>query len=313
LRFDATPAKPPPEIVTARNSSPEVGVLVLVSDALANLELDHAQNDQVVQLVTSTKEKHEHVEEMRKVLSMDMASSVAAGVIDDKTLELDAQKLGKARAEVAPIDGKALERLHDILTPAQRKRFATALAARAENLPMDDATTRYGQWRSDLEITVIQNEKIEPKLTDEPTIAPSAKVERDAWQKRLRDTAATFERDQFSASSYVDPDVEKTTIERVRRVVVFLKLVGRARAHAEAARGGRGEPARGSGREELKCTGSRSSPGSRWHFSGRCRPWAPSPCCSSSAASPGARAKACASDGARRSPRPSTARSRWPA
>jgi hypothetical protein len=85
--------------------------------------------------------------------------------------------------------------------------------------------TRYGNWRSDLEITVIQNEKIEPKLNDEKTIAPSAKAELLAWQKRLRDTAAAFDKDAFSASVYVDPDAEKTTIERVRRVVVFLKLV----------------------------------------------------------------------------------------
>jgi hypothetical protein len=226
LRFDATPAKPPPELTTARNSSPEVGVLVLVSDAIANLQLDHGQNDQLVQLVTSVKEKHERVEEMRKVLSIDMASSVAAGVIDDKTLELDAKKLGAARAETAPIDGKALEDLHRILNPAQRKQFATALAARADNLPTDDAQMRYASWRSDLEITVIQNEKIEPKLGDETTIAPSAKAEHDAWQKRLRDTAAAFDKEQFSAaSSYVDPDVEKTTTERVRRVIVFLKLV----------------------------------------------------------------------------------------
>jgi len=225
LRFDPTPAKPPPEIIVAKNSSPEVGVLVLMSDAIANLELEHAQNDQVVQLVTSVKEKHQRVEEMRKVLSMDMASSVAAGVIDEKTLELDAQKLGKARAETAPIDGKALEDLHRILNPAQRKQFATALAARADNLPTDDATTRYGTWRSDLEITVIQNEKIEPKLNDEKTIGPSAKAEHDAWQKRLHDTAAAFEHEKYSSASYVDPDVEKTTIERVHRVVVFLKLI----------------------------------------------------------------------------------------
>jgi len=225
LRFDPTPAKPPPEITIARASSPEVGVLVLMSDAMANLQLDHAQNDQVVQLVTSIKERHQRVEEMRKVLSIDMAASVNAGVIDDKTLELDARKLGKARAEVAPADGKALEDLHRILGPAQRKQFATALAARAETLPTDDASTRYGNWRTDLEITVIQNEKIEPQLNDEPTIAPSAKAEREAWQKRLRDTAAAFEKESFSASTYVDPDVEKTTVERVRRVTAFLKLI----------------------------------------------------------------------------------------
>ena len=154
-----------------------------------------------------------------------MAASVNAGVIDDKTLEFDARKLGKARAEVAPADGKALEDLHRILGPAQRKQFATALAARAETLPTDDASTRYGNWRTDLEITVIQNEKIEPQLNDEPTIAPSAKAEREAWQKRLRDTAAAFEKESFSASTYVDPDVEKTTVERVRRVTAFLKLI----------------------------------------------------------------------------------------
>jgi hypothetical protein len=41
----------------------------------------------------------------------------------------------------------------------------------------------------------------------------------------LRDTAAAFDKEAFSASSYVDPDVEKTTVERVRRVTTFLKLI----------------------------------------------------------------------------------------
>lgn len=198
---------------------------MLISDAIAELDLDQDQNRKLVGLINDVNTRHQRVQEMRKVLSLDMASSVEAGSVDDKTLLLDAENLGKARADVADADGKSLEELHRILTPPQRKKFAAALADRADKLPTDDAQTRYGNWRSDLQISPDQNEKIAPKIEGDTASAESARAEREAWQKRLRATATDFGGEQFAAKSYLDPDVVKTTVERVRRVISFLQAV----------------------------------------------------------------------------------------
>jgi Spy/CpxP family protein refolding chaperone len=224
-RFELGPSPPVHEAPAARASSPEVGIVMLISDAIAQLDLDQEQNRKLTGLVNDVNARHQRVQEMRKVLATDMASSVEAGAVDEKTLLLDAENLGKARAEIADADGKSLEELQHILTPAQRKQFAAALADRADKLPTDDVQTRYGNWRSDLQISPDQNEKIAPKLDADTASAESARAEREAWQKRLRATAADFTSDAFTAKSYVDPDVVKTTVERVRRVIGFLQAV----------------------------------------------------------------------------------------
>ncbi|HEY1957103.1 MAG TPA: Spy/CpxP family protein refolding chaperone [Polyangiaceae bacterium] len=224
-RFDITPPAAAPEVTPARASSPEVGVVLMLSDAIANLQLSKDQNAQVAALVHDLQEGHRRIEEVRKQLSLDVASSVEAGTIDDKGLRADAEGLGRARAESAPNDAKALEELHRILTPDQRKQFSAALAARADKLPSDDAQTRYGNWRSDLEISLEQNEKIEPKLDADGSLATSAHAERDAWRRRLHATAADFANDTYSANAYADPDVVATTVERVRRLVGFMNVV----------------------------------------------------------------------------------------
>jgi Spy/CpxP family protein refolding chaperone len=223
--FDVTPPTPVHDAPAASVSSPEVGVVLMITDAIADLDLNNDQNKQLVALVNDITERHRSVQDKRKRLMIDMASSVEAGAFDEAALALDAEDLGKARADVAAGDAKALEDVHRILTPTQRKRFATSLAARAEKLPTDDARARYSSWRSDLQITTNQNEKIAQKLDADTATAESARAEREAWRKRLLATAADFEREPFTSASYVDADIAKTTIERTRRVIAFMKLV----------------------------------------------------------------------------------------
>lgn len=226
VSFDLTPTPKVHEVPAAQPStSPEVGVAMVITDAISTVDLDKEQNRRLIALVREIGEHHQHVQEMRKALALDIASSVESGNVDERALAADATNLGKARADVAADDGKSLEELHRVLMPEQRKRVATAILARVANLPTDDGQARYGNWRSDLEITVVQNEKIAPKLDGDTSSTTSARAERDAWAARLRATASEFARDTFSASSYLDPEVIKTTVERIRRVTSFLKLV----------------------------------------------------------------------------------------
>jgi Spy/CpxP family protein refolding chaperone len=225
MRFDLTPPAPTQSLSPTRPSTPDIGVVSMISDAIASLDLTTDQNRQVAALVHNLQDRHAQVEEMRKRLSLDVAGSVEAGVVDDKGLRLDAESLGRARADVAPVDARGLEELHGILTPAQRKQFAVALGAAAGKLRSDDSQRRYGDWRSDLEISVVQNEKIEPKLDPDGSLAASAHAEQEAWARRLRATASDFANDAYTATAYGDPNVVATTVERVRRLAGFLNAV----------------------------------------------------------------------------------------
>jgi hypothetical protein len=225
MRFDLTPAPPTQDTTPTRPSTPEVGVVSMISDASASLELAKDQNTRVLALVHDLQDHHTRVEELKKRLALDIAASVEAGAIDEKGLRSDAEALGRARAEVAPVDAKGLEELHQILTSGQRKQFATALSAMADKLPNDDPHRRYSNWRSDLEISVDQKDKIEGKLDTDGSLVASANAEQEAWRRRLRATANDFTGDAYSAAAYSDPDVVATTIERVRRLAAFLNAV----------------------------------------------------------------------------------------
>ncbi len=225
MRFDLTPPAPTQSISPTRPSTPDIGVVSMISDAIASLDLNKDQSGRVAALVHDLQERHSQVEETRKRLSLDIAASVEANAVDEKGLRLDAESLGRARADVAPADAKGLEELHGILTPEQRKQFAAALNTAAGRLRSDDSQRRYGNWRSDLEIPIVQNEKIEPLLDPDGSLATSARTEQEAWGRRLRATATDFTNDAYTAAAYGDPDVVASTIERVRRLTAFLNAV----------------------------------------------------------------------------------------
>jgi hypothetical protein len=226
VRFGS--ADPPPEIAPpapSKASTQEVGVLTLLSDALSDLDLDAAQHKRVVELTEEIKRRHRGALNNRTMLAVDMAASVESANIDDARLLASADALGRARAEVGSGDGKALEELHAMLRPEQRAKLSTALVAKADQLKLDDLQTRYGLWRLEVRITPEQDARIEPKLKDDKASAESARVERDAWQKRVRSTAVAFKETTFSATQLVDPDPVATTVGRIRRLVAFLKVV----------------------------------------------------------------------------------------
>jgi hypothetical protein len=225
VHFDLTPPAPTQSISPTRPSTPDIGVVSMISDAIASLDLTKDQSGQVAALLHSLQERHAKVEDARKRLSLDIAASVDVGTVDEKGLRLDAESLGRARADVAPADAKGLEELHGILTREQRKPFAAALNEAAGKLRSDDSQRRYGNWRSDLEISVVQNEKIEPKLDPDGSLAASARTEQEAWARRLRTTASDFTNDAYTATAYGDPDVVASTVERVRRLTAFLNAV----------------------------------------------------------------------------------------
>jgi len=220
---DPPPTVRPPE--PSKASAQEVGVLTLLADALSNLDLDEAQHKRVVALTDEIKRRHRGALGNRTMLAVDMAEAVESGTVDEAKLLATADALGHARAEVGSGDGKALEELHGLLKPDQRAKLAAALSTKADQLKLDDFESRYGIWRLEVRIPPEQDARIEPKLKADAASAESAKAERDAWQKRVRATAAAFKEATFSGALLMDPDPIGTTVGRMKRTVAFLKIV----------------------------------------------------------------------------------------
>jgi hypothetical protein len=222
--FDKPPPLPaPPPKGPSHAATPEVGVISLVSDAMSELQLDAAQKIKLTQLLDALKKKHRAALDARAMLAIDMAHSVESSLVDDRLLALDAENLGRERASANADDGKTLEDLHATLSAEQRKKFAAGLEKKAADLRLDDFMTRWGVWRSDLQVTPEQDARILPKLQAES--ADAAKAERAEWQKRLRESATAFSGDTFSAKTFVDPDPKATTIARIGRLIRFLAIV----------------------------------------------------------------------------------------
>lgn len=226
VRFGS--ADPPPTFEPpspSRASTPEVGVLTLLSDALSSLALDQAQHERIAALTDEIKRRHRGALNNRTMLAVDTAASVEASAVDEARLVADADALGHARIEAGAGDGKALGELHALLRPEQRAKLSTALAAKADALRLDDFRSRYGLWRTDLRTTPEQDARIEPRLEADTASAESARAEREAWQKRVRSTAVAFKEPAFVATELFDPDPVATTVARIRRLVAFLKVV----------------------------------------------------------------------------------------
>lgn len=226
IRFGAVPTLAPPGPDAPEHAStPEIGLSTLITDSISELALDDAQRTKLQALLGDIKEKHKSALGARATLAIDMARTVESGMVDDRLLTLDAKNLGEQRAALAADDGRALETLHELLRPEQRKKFSAGLVAKAQTVRLDDFASRYGVWRNDVKTTPEQDARIEPKLKADVKSAEGAKAEREAWQQRLRTTAAAFEGATFSATPFVDPDTSGTTVARIARLIAFLQIV----------------------------------------------------------------------------------------
>lgn len=226
VRFDAPPAKyqRAPD-GPSRPSAQEVAIVGFVGDATSELKLSDAQRSHVDTILSTLSATHSAALLARKILSRDLASNVEEGKLDESLLLLDAKNLGDARAAVAADDVKALAELHALMDPAQRKAFAAALVARADRLKVDDAKSRLGTWTYDLQLDEAQRAKIEAQLKDDPAGEASARAERDAWDQRLRATAAGFGDVSFQGDAFIDKNVVETTKARTARLLTFLRVV----------------------------------------------------------------------------------------
>lgn len=206
-------------------SAQEVAIVGFVGDATSELKLSEEQRQHIDKILGALSDKHAAALLARKLLSRDLASSVEAVALDESLLMLDAKNLGDARAAVAADDVSALAELHALMDPAQRKAFAAALVARADHLKVDDTKSRLATWSYDLRLDDAQRATIEAKLKEDPAGDASARAERDAWDQRLRATAAGFVEASFQGEAFLDKNVVETTKARTARLLTFLKVI----------------------------------------------------------------------------------------
>lgn len=197
----------------------------MIGDAISEVDLDAEQEKQLYGLAESVRLRHKNVLSLRTSLAIDIATSVEGGKIDEPRVFGDAEHLGVERQAVLETDARAIENVHDTLTPKQRTAFALALRERAEHVKLDDFRTRYGTWRNDLHIDVRQDERIEPRLHEDSRSASEAQAEKSQRQKRMIELANAFERPKLVALPFLDHDVRATTEHRVHRFVAFLEVV----------------------------------------------------------------------------------------
>lgn len=226
VRFDSPPEpyKRAPD-GPAHPSAQEVAIVGFVGDATSELKLTDEQRRRIDAILAELTETHAAALLARKLLSRDLATGVEANALDESLLTLDARNLGDARAAVAADDVRALAALHALMDPPQRKAFAAALVARAAHLKVDDTKSRLTTWSYDLQLDDAQRAKIEAKLSADPAGDASARAERDAWDQRLRATAAGFGEGSFQGDAFMDKDVVVTTKARTARLVTFLRAV----------------------------------------------------------------------------------------
>jgi Spy/CpxP family protein refolding chaperone len=220
----------------------------LVRGALRLESLTADQRQQIETLLQSERTAHAGVEAARGQLLQALASRVAAGSVDDVALAPNVQALESAIQAGEPGERASLEKLHAILTPAQRVELASKAEeheARAwsrmkeEREASKDAGHERGHemWSRMLNLSDAQREQIKTNLRSIGP-APDKTVWKEARETRQRVLEA-FKGDRFVMNEIAAPRDPRVVDERVESMVRLAKasapvLTAEQRAMASA-------------------------------------------------------------------------------
>lgn len=260
-----SPAQPGAEPTASAEESKAAephGTVALIGAALEKVCLDDDQRAAIEKLGPPVLEKEQKVAEARHAFRKALVEQFKSGDIDECALESDIDALVKAREEASPVMRKALEDLHGILKPRQRKVLADTVQGWMKELAASGKTFA-AEVAKDLGLSEEQKaqfreamEKSRPQLEEERNLANAI--------------FEAFKQDQFSieAISPLAKVGEKTRaraeamIDRAREVLSILtpeqrdKLVEKIAAKKEAKEeankeeGRKGEKVKGEEEEE---------------------------------------------------------------
>jgi Spy/CpxP family protein refolding chaperone len=206
----------------------------------ASLHLDSlstSQRQQIEALVAQEKAAHGNVAAARSQLLEALAGSVAAGSVDDVALAPDIQRVEGAIQADEPADRAALEKLHAILTPAQRIELVTRIESHTHGRGPGagagadgggagakmGAGMGHGEhlWGHALNLSDAQKQQIEVNLR---SIGPS--VDRSVW-KQEREThenvLTAFKGDSFVMNRVAPPRDPRLIDAEAERIVRMAK------------------------------------------------------------------------------------------
>ena len=174
----------------------------LVGAALHLDSLTATQRQQIEALKTQEKASRANVAVARGQLMQALASGVASGNVDDKALAPRVNAVEGAIVANEPNDRATLEKLHSILTPAQRTELVGKIESRgakmhqhAEGAKDGGPREHMGPWARELGLTDAQRDQIKANLqSSKPASDPTLRNEERATHQRVLEA---FKSDRF--------------------------------------------------------------------------------------------------------------------
>jgi Spy/CpxP family protein refolding chaperone len=183
----------------------------LLFAALHELDLSDAQRTAIqgeIDALHQAKEAPADFEAHRTAL----AAAIRSGKVDETALPMPAMKAPKDGTRFA----KAMQTLHDTLTPEQRKQLVDAVSAK-----MDEHEEHFaakgekghmfgplGHMLRGIEMTDAQREKVRDalaKIGPQEAYREAMKAKHEAFRKVMRERLASFTADRFDASAFTAP------------------------------------------------------------------------------------------------------------
>jgi Spy/CpxP family protein refolding chaperone len=195
----------------------------------ASLRLDSlsaTQRQQIDGLVAQEKTAHANVRVARGQLMQAIASGIDAGSINDRSITPSVQAVEGAIAGDEPSDRATLEKLHAVLTPAQRVELATRIESRTAKMEAHRAEAdakgpreNVGRWARGLGLSDAQRDQIEANLAStKPAVDETLRNEERATHQHVLEA---FKGDRFVMNEIApakDPRLIAGEVEGMVRV-----------------------------------------------------------------------------------------------
>jgi Spy/CpxP family protein refolding chaperone len=193
--------------------------------------LSASQRTQIEQLVASEKAATANVRAARGQLTQAVAAGLGAGSVNEQALGPQLQAVEGAIQADEPVMRGTLEKLHAILTPAQRTELVSKIEAREARMQARMAERRdggsaqaneggVGPWGRALGLTDAQRAQIKANLGSAPAGDPSLRVEARVERQRV---VEAFKGDRFVMSEIAPPADPRLIDEEAGRMVRLAK------------------------------------------------------------------------------------------
>ncbi|HEY2517581.1 MAG TPA: Spy/CpxP family protein refolding chaperone [Polyangiaceae bacterium] len=210
----------------------------------ASLRLDSltaSQRQQIEQLASGERAAHANVRTAEGALMKAVAAGVSSGSVDENALKPNVQAVESAKAADEPGDRASLEKLHAILTPAQRAELVGRLESHSPRTGQAWAGRggeHEGKWGGGhgLNLTDAQKAQIKANMkSGAPSVDPSVRSEAMESHRRVLEA---FKGDRFVMNEVAPSRDPRLVDAETMRMVRFAKAsapVLTAEQRAEAA------------------------------------------------------------------------------